>query len=204
MRPVTTRTRRPAARARAIAAFGRGRNSPSSQISVRSRSQARTSTSRGRSGGRSAARDDVGGHVGDLLLAQRAAEGRHAAAAVRDLRDRCREVDVDSSRFGPTLPDVPASASVTAPTALRREDLLAPRRRLGPRRRPAPPVSVGTVPITVSGVGVASSLPPHAGRRTSTEGEDEREDAGHGARSIPAARRRIPSSRRAGRRSASR
>ena len=47
-----------------------------------------------------------------------------------------------------------------------------PRRRLRPllrpsrRRRSAPPSSVGTSPITVSGVGVASSLPPQAARTT--------------------------------------
>ena len=56
--------------------------------------------------------DEVLGERLDLLLGELVLERRHAAAAVRDLRDRVSRVGFASSRLGPTVPVVPASASV--------------------------------------------------------------------------------------------
>ena len=93
---------------------------------------------------------------------------------------------LDSSRFGPTVPVAPASESVwQLPQPVEAKTSLP---AAGSPSVAPPPSSlpVGTSPITVSGVGVASSAPPQPCDDESGESENECGDAGHGPRSIPA------------------
>ena len=138
-----------------------------SQISVRSRSHAsdvdrRAETPSGRF--RSAAGlDDVGGHVGDLLVAQLALERRHAAAAGPDLLVGGCEVDGSSRRgSGRRLPEVPASLKVwqlpQPPDAKTSLPAAASPSPPPPPPPPPPPLSVGRVPVY--GLGVPATTPP--------------------------------------------
>jgi hypothetical protein len=184
----------PASRAAPMAARVRGRSSPSVQRSVRSRSQARTSTSRGNPGGRfssAACLDDVGGHVGDLLVAQLAFERRHPTAAGPDLLLGGREVH---ARLVEVRADGPARAcvgeGVAASATCRGVDLLAGcsvalSAAAASSAAPAAPVGRDGA---LYGLGGRRRVLPAAAARDNGErkdGDKEREVAGHRARSIP-------------------
>jgi hypothetical protein len=183
----------PASRAAPMAVRVRGRSSPSVHRSVRSRSQARTSTSGGNPGGRlsSAARlDDVGGHVGDLLVAQLALERGHPAAAVRNLLLGGREI---RARLVEVRADGPARASVgegvAASATGRGVDLLA-RRGVALAAASSSAATAAAVGRdgALYGLGARRRLLPAAAARDNGErkdGDKEREVAGHRARSIP-------------------
>lgn len=192
MRPVAMTTWMPASRAAWIAVRVRGRSSPSVQRSVRSRSHARTSTSRGNPVGRfrsAAGLDDVGGHVGDLLVAQLAFERRHAAAPGPDLLFGGCEVD---GRVVEVRADASGSACVTegvaASAAARREDLLAGSGvALTAATTAAASSALGREGARY-GLGRRRRRLPAAAARDNGErkdGDKEREVAGHRARSIP-------------------
>ena len=74
---------------------------------------------------------DVRGDVRDLLLAQRVAERRHRALAVRDPVDDERLGGLRASSEGPTFPVDPAAESVWQPPqpALANTSAPPPRRR---------------------------------------------------------------------------
>ena len=182
----------PASRAAPMAVRVRGRSAPSVHRSVRSRSQARTSTSGGNPGGRlsSAARlDDVGGHVGDLLVAQLALERGHPAATVRNLLLGGREIRarlVEVRADGPARTGV--GEGVAASTTGRGVDLLARRGiALAAAASSSAAAAVGR-DGALYGLGARRRLLGAAAARDNGErkdGDKEREVAGHRARSIP-------------------
>jgi hypothetical protein len=144
--------------------------------------------------GSAAGRNDVGGHVGDVLLGEIASEGRHPAAAVGDLLDGPLEVD---RRVVQARPDVAGGAGVgervAASAAGRGVDLLAGGRVAFHLASSAASASSAAAPAVggngaLYGLGRGRGLLSAAAARGQGErenGEDERDDTGHRAGSIP-------------------